>query len=109
LLPERTSETVVFGWDSELHVMETRAGNKLQQVDAAEEPFVDAAFLGPGDQLATVHGTTVMRIWSAETWRVLRSFDWGLGGLTCLAVAADGLTGVCGTDNGRLILFDVDG
>jgi hypothetical protein len=39
---------------------------------------------------------------------VVREYDWGCGPLTCLAFTADGLAGVCGTADGRLVQFDVD-
>jgi hypothetical protein len=39
---------------------------------------------------------------------VVREYDWGAGGLTCVTAAADGAAGVCGTDTGRLVVFDVD-
>ncbi len=103
------SETVVYGWDSEFHVMETRNGNVLKRVPARDDQlFLDAAFLGTGRQLATVDGSPEMRVWSADSWEVLRGFDWGSGGLTCVTATADGLAGVCGTDTGKLVVFDVD-
>jgi len=35
----------------------------------------------------------VMRVWSAESWEVVRGYDWGAGGLTCVTATADGLAG----------------
>jgi hypothetical protein len=55
-----------------------------------------------------VDGTSSLKLWSAESWRVVREYDWGAGGLTCLATTSDGLAGVCGTDAGRVVVFDVD-
>lgn len=104
----RDSEAVVFGWETEFRVMETRAGNVLKRVVPPGGLFHDAAFVGSGRQLVTVDGTRVMSMWSAESWEVLRGYDWAAGGLTCVAVTADGLAGVCGTDTGRLVVFDVD-
>ena len=52
--------------------------------------------------------TPVMSVWSAESWEVLRGYDWAAGGLTCVTATADGLAGVCGTDSGKLVVFDVD-
>jgi WD40 repeat protein len=104
----RDSQTVVFGWETDLHVMETRNGNLLRRVTSPGEAFVDAAFVGSGRLLATVDGTPAMRLWSAETWEVVREYDWGAGALTCVTASSDGLAGVCGTDAGRLVVFDVD-
>ena len=104
----RDSQTVVFGWETDLHVMETRAGNVVRRVVSPGAAFADAAFLGSGRHLATVDGTGVMRVWSADSWEVVRGYDWGAGGLTCVVPTADGLAGVCGTDAGTLVVFDVD-
>jgi hypothetical protein len=104
----RHGDIVVFGWDKEFRVMETRAGNVLMSIASPGKPFVDAAFTGSGRHLSTVDGTDVMRVWSADSWEVIRGYDWRAGGLTCIAAATDGLTGVCGTNSGRLIAFDVD-
>ncbi len=105
----RHSETVVYGWDAEFRVMETRNGNALKRVVAPENgKFLNAVFLGTGRQLATVDGSPVMRVWSAESWEVVRAFDWGAGDLTCVTSSADGLAGICGTKSGKLVVFDVD-
>ena len=105
---QRHSEIVVFGWDAKFRVMETRAGQLLKWVTSPGPPFADAAFVGSGRHLATVDGTGLVRMWSAESWEVVRVYDWAAGGLTCLTATADGLTGVCGTDTGNLVVFDVD-
>jgi WD40 repeat protein len=104
----RDSQTCIVGCEREFHVMETRAGNVLRRVIPPGEYFRDAAFVGSGRYLVTVDGTSVMRMWSAESWEVVREYDWAAGGLTCVTATPDGLTGVCGTDSGRLVLFDVD-
>jgi WD40 repeat protein len=105
----RDSQTVVYGWDVEFHVMETRNGSVLRRVRAGKDQlFLDAAFLGGGRQLAVVDGTDVMHVWSAESWEVVGGYDWDAGGLACACATADGLAGVCGTDAGKLVVFDVD-
>jgi WD40 repeat protein len=104
----RDSQTVVFGWETDLHVMDTRNGQVSRRVASPGEPFADAAFLGNGRQLATVDGSPLVRVWSAESWEVTRGYDWAAGGLSCVTATADGLAAVCGTDTGKLVVFDVD-
>jgi len=104
----RDSQVVVFGWETELQVMETRAGAVVKRIASPGDAFADAAFLGAGRLLATVDRTPTIRLWSAESWGVVREYDWGAGGLTCVTATADGLAGVCGTDAGRVVVFDVD-
>jgi hypothetical protein len=102
------SRSVVFGWETDLHVMETQNGQVQRRVPSPGAAFAGLAFLGNGRQFATVDGTPVMSLWSAEAWEVARGYDWGAGGLTCVTTTADGLAGVCGTDAGKLVVFDVD-
>lgn len=104
---QRDSRAAVFGWETDLQGMETRAGGVQRRAASPDRAFVDAAFTG-SRHLATADGTPVMRVWSAESWEVVREYDWGAGGLTCVAATADGLAGVCGTDTGMLVVFDVD-
>jgi WD40 repeat protein len=104
----RDSQLVVFGWETEMRVMETRAGAVIKRMTSLGERFADAAFVGSGQLLATVDGSSTMRLWSVETWEVVREYDWNAGGLTCVTATVDGLAGVCGTDAGRIVVFDVD-
>jgi WD40 repeat protein len=104
----RDSQSVIFGWETDLHIMETRNGVVQRRVASPGASFADIAFLGSGRQLATVDGTPILRVWSADTWEVMRGYDWNAGGLTCVTATADGLAGVCGTDSGKLVVFDVD-
>lgn len=103
----RDSQEVVFGWETDLHGMETRAGGRQRRATSPDRAFLGAAFLGDR-HLATVDGSPAVRVWSAETWEVVRTYDWHAGGLTCVAASPDGLAGVCGTDDGKLVVFDVD-
>ena len=93
-------------------------------------PYLDGAFTGSGRNFATIeqpdrwaYWNTDARAWSTipgtdpmcvlrlrdvKTWEVVREYDWNCGPLTCLAFTADGMAGVCGTADGRLVQFDVD-
>jgi hypothetical protein len=104
----RDSQSVVFGRETELLVMETRAGAVVRRIASPGDAFADAAFVGSGRLLATVDRSAAMRLWSTDGWEVVREYDWGAGGLTCLTATADGLAGVCGTDAGGVVVFDVD-
>lgn len=104
----RDSQTVVFGWETDLHVMDTRNGNVVRRVTQPESrALLDVAFTS-SRHFMTVDGTPELRVWSADSWAMERAYDWGCGGLTCATASADGLTGVCGTRTGRVVVFDVD-
>jgi WD40 repeat protein len=104
----RDSLSVAFGWEMDLHIMETRAGAVVQRIASPGDAFVDAAFIGSGRLLATVDHTPTMRLWATDAWQVVREYDWGAGGFTCVTATSDGLTGVAETDAGRVVVFDVD-
>jgi hypothetical protein len=101
-------EAVVFGWDDEFRAADARTGRELRRVRPLGRWFLDAAYTGSGRHLGTVDGTTRLVLWDADTWQVAQEYDWGAGNLHRLAFAADGLTGVCGTADGRLVIFDLD-
>lgn len=104
----RDSQTVVFGCETDLHVMDTRNGNVVRRVTQPENrAFLDAAFTS-SRHFMTVDGTPVLRVWSADSWATEREYDWGCGGLTCVTASPDGLAGVCGTRTGKVVVFDVD-
>ena len=104
----RDSLWVVFGWETDLLVMDTRNGQVVRRVTQPEgRAFLDVAFTSSSHFL-TVDGSSAMRMWSADSWAIERAYDWDAGGLTCVAPSADGLAGICGTKSGKLVIFDVD-
>jgi WD40 repeat protein len=101
------SDTCVFGWEGEFHVLNIGTGTS-QYVRRVEARFRDAAFTGSGHLFATVEETGYLKLWDPKSWQVVREYDWGCGPLTSLAFTADGSAGVCGTASGQLVQFDVD-
>ncbi len=104
----RDSGTCAFGWENEFHVLDISTGTSLAgNLRRVEATFRDA-FTGSGQHFATVDDAGMMKVWDPKSWQVMREYDWGCGPLTCVAFTADGLAGVCGTTDGRLVQFDVD-
>lgn len=101
------SGTCVFGWDGEFHVYDVSTGTG-REVRRVRVPFRDAAFTGSGHSFATAEESGLLKLWDPKGWQVIREYDWGCGPLSCVAFTADGTAGVCGTSDGRLVLFDVD-
>jgi WD40 repeat protein len=102
-------EAVVFGWDDELRVADTRSGQVVRRLQPPPGGrFADAAYTGSGRHLGTVSGSGVLRLWDPPTLRLVREYDWGAGPLTRVAFTADGLAGACATPAGRVVAFDLD-
>jgi WD40 repeat protein len=104
----RDSQTFVAGWDEVFHVLDTVNGYVRHTVRLPGSPVRDAAFTGSGRHLGTVDRSGTLKLWDAEGWQVVRAYDWRAGPLTRVAFTADGLAGVCGTEAGQLIVFDLD-
>lgn len=68
----------------------------------------DLAFTPDGQRLVTAGADHSARLWEAETGRQLAAWDWGLGPLRAVAVAADGMTAACGGEKGPVVVWDLD-
>jgi WD40 repeat protein len=105
--PERG--LIAFGWDSELLVMDTEAGKVAKSLNEPKQPHRDAAFTTDGRRLATVSDDSFVTLRDTRTWEIVVQYDWQSGPLRCIAFSPDGSCGVCGTADGKLVFFDVDG
>lgn len=101
------SGTCVFGWGGEFRVYDISTGTG-REVRTVRVPFRDAAFTGSGRSFVTAEESGLLKLWDPKSWQVMQEYDWGCGPLSCVAFTADGTAGVCGTTDGRLVLFDVD-
>ena len=102
-------DTVAYGWNNTIHLMDTASGRELRRVYDHEIPFRDAAFTADGRRLGTVGDDGTVMLWDARDGPLAERYDWRSGPLRCLAFAPDGGCGVCGTSGGQLVFFDVDG
>lgn len=95
-------------------------GNKVDLWRYAEKKSVPTVLVGHkrpvwgvgfgpgGETVHTVSSDGTARVWDAATGQQVKSFDWGVGKLYAAAVAPDGLTCAAGTEDGRILLWDVD-
>ncbi len=65
-------------------------------------------FLPGGHTLLTAGMDGTVRIWDVNTGEELRSFDWGIGKVQAAAVSPDGTLCAAGSDDGRMVVWDVD-
>jgi len=64
-------------------------------------------FLPDGNVLtAGLDGTA--RVWDSNTGAELRSFNWGIGKVWVAAVSPDGMLCAAGSDDGHIVVWDVD-
>lgn len=62
----------------------------------------------PGGTLLTAGLDGTARVWDADTGREVRSFNWGVGKVWVAAVSPDGTLCAAGSDDGHVVVWDVD-
>ena len=65
-------------------------------------------FLPGGTALLTASLDKLVRVWNTDTGAELRSFDWGIGRVRAVAVSPDGTMCAAGSNDGRLVVWDLD-
>jgi WD40 repeat protein len=65
-------------------------------------------FLPGGGTVLTAAMDGTVRLWDANTGTEQRSFDWGIGKVRVAAVSPDGTMCAAGSDEGKLVVWDVD-
>lgn len=67
------------------------------------------AFTPDGRRVLTTCSDKLVRVWSTATGQLVTSYDWNVGVTNAVAVAPDGLTAAVSGQNGRVVLFDLEG
>lgn len=94
-------------------------GPKLFLYDWAEKGVVgprqrsgkhiqEAAFTPDGRHLITVSNDETAVVWETAALAEVRSFAWDIGKLKSVSVSADGTRAACGSDRGRVVVWDLD-
>ncbi len=94
-----------------LYVYDTAALGKPRRISGSSNNgnFVGFAFHPAGRTLAVIHGgPTLVKLYDLDTLKLRTKLNWKVGPLTCVAFSADGVLGAAGTDDGRVVVWDVD-
>jgi WD40 repeat protein len=77
--------------------------------DGTRRQFTDVAFHPSGAVLASANLDPTVRLHDPATGAVVRTYDWQVGKLRCVAFSPDGLLAAAGSESGRVVVWDVDG
>jgi WD40 repeat protein len=66
------------------------------------------AFHPSGRFLAATSNDTTVKLYDTTTWRVSTTLAWQIGRLRCVAFSPDGCRAAVGSDQGRILIWDVD-
>lgn len=98
---------LAFGWDNDIHLLETQTGKLVAKLPSASGRCQDLAFIGDGLRLATVDADGSISLLALpegiETARL--GFSASVRSIAC---TPDGSVGAAGLADGTLILLDMD-
>jgi WD40 repeat protein len=71
--------------------------------------FRSFAFHPDGKTVAVIHGgPTLVKVYDVETLKLVHKWNWKLGPLRSVAYSPDGTLGAAGSEDGRIVVWDVD-
>ncbi|HUT93249.1 MAG TPA: WD40 repeat domain-containing protein [Thermoguttaceae bacterium] len=100
----------VSGYTS-MYVYETAQLGKPRRISGSQAfgNFISFAFHPDGRALAVIHGgPTLVKMYDLKTLKVAHKLNWRLGPLQCVTFSPDGSLGAAGSQDGRIVLWDVD-
>jgi WD40 repeat protein len=94
-----------------MYLYDTAALGKPRRIGGTRScgDFVSFAFHPGGTRLAVIHGgPTLVKLYDLATLKLVFKFNWKVGALGCVTFSPDGMLGAVGTQDGRIVLWDVD-
>ena len=71
-------------------------------------PYVTGVAVHPNGRVACSRNNGTVCFWNLETRELVRTLDWKLGKLVSVGFAPDGSIGAAGTEDGQVVVWDVD-
>ncbi len=91
-----------------VRVFDATTGQLTGELVHPGRPFVTGIAVHPNGTLACSRNNGTVCLWDMEKRELLRSLDWKLGKLVSVAFAPDGSIGAAGTEDGQVVVWDVD-
>jgi WD40 repeat protein len=91
-----------------LGVVNAKTGEKVAALRPGRKHFTGFCFTPDGKRLIGVNNDAAVHVYDTATWTELTGYEWQIGKLTAVAVAPDGLRAACGSDRGRVVVWDLD-
>lgn len=92
-----------------VQVFDAASGARAGELVHRGRPFVTAVAVHPRGPVACARTDGTVTFWDAERREPIRTLDWKVGKLVSLAFSPDGALGAAGTEDGKVVVWDVDG
>jgi WD40 repeat protein len=89
-------------------VFDAATGRAVGELVPPGRPYVSGMAVHPNGTVACSRNNGTVCLWNLETRELVRTFDWKLGKLVSVAFSPDGTVGAAGTEDGRVVVWDVD-
>jgi WD40 repeat protein len=100
--------TVAWGVQADLYIHRLGPSGFHAYRRLGKSHFNGIAWHPSGDFLVTVNGDGKADYWDTRTAEWRQSFDWGLGKLRAVAFSDDGDRAACCSEEGHVVVWDVD-
>jgi WD40 repeat protein len=91
-----------------VNIFDATTGAPAGELVHRGRPFVTAVAVHPRGPVACARTSGTVTLWDAERREVLRTLDWKAGKLVSVAFSPDGTLAAAGTEDGKVVVWDVD-
>jgi WD40 repeat protein len=91
-----------------VRVFDTATGAPAGELLHPGRPYVTGIAVHPRGPVACSRTNGTVTFWNAETCEQLRTLDWKAGRLVSVAFSPDGSLAAAGTEDGKVVVWDVD-
>ena len=102
------SKLLVRTGDRKVQLFDATTGAAAGELVHPGRPYVTGVAVHPRGPVACARTNGTVTFWDADTRAQLRTLDWKAGRLASVAFSPDGALAAAGTEDGKIVVWDVD-
>jgi WD40 repeat protein len=100
--------TVVGFRGRSVYAWPTDSADPGRKTTVAKRDVQDVALHPSGRWVLVAGNSPEVSVWDTRTWKSVRTFDWHIGNVQCVAFSSDGSLAAAGSDRGKVAIWDWD-